>query len=730
MRFKIHSGRVIAEKSPDAADKIEPGYAFEEARKRLLDRFKTVADWLGQLPAGACPDDYAVIKVILHPERLAGSNFPRHFLAYFKLSVLGSRKLGVRPQRAFRSPPPGWWDKCLFYLFHRRRPRRSLCLYVAGRKANLAAAAQKFRDIWPDSPAARQMACLETVKPLETAVCLRTTGTSETDSFEVALHLLPEAADDFPLPDFCRYAEEAGFTVHRDHSFKVGSLVFVPVHGPRAKLPRLAQFVFVREIKEAARMRGLTPPASPADGQAPAVPTLPTLGAVSGGPKVAILDAGLPEKHLIGPWLNEYLRSNPDLPDLPGGPEHGLSVASSFLFGPLPAQGPAARPCAPITFHRILDAGSGQEDGLTMYKTLANIRQILAGGAYEFVNISLGPDLPVRDDTILAWTAVLDQIAYEQKIFITLAAGNNGQGDLASGAARVEVPSDCVNAVGVGAADRQGPDWRRAEYSAVGPGRSPALVKPDLLAFGGDTSGSFRTLAPGEALAVAHQCGTSFASPYLLRSAVALKVLGGEALSQVAIKGLLVHYADPAGQAPAEVGWGRAPVIEPDAEIPEKVPLLFQGELAPGTFLRADLEPPEGGYKSAVRIKATFCYCPPVARLDPAAYSRAALNISFVPDMNAPADQDGRPPGLPFFDADGGQLDEDQDPEAVLWANVKSNANDFRGEILKAPCFDIRYVDRSGAGESPPAGSGESKPADSSDSKPVGYCLVVTVTEA
>lgn len=539
----------------------------------------------------------------------------------------------------------------------------------------------------------------------------------ETGAFEVVLHQLPQRPGDFPLPEFCAYAERAGFTVHRDYAIKAGGLIFVPVKGAGVNLLRLAQFVFIREIKEGGRLRSLTPPTI--DG-GPSGLSLPVAGAATTGasnlPKVVILDGGLPEQHLIGPWLKRYVKSNPDQPDMAGGPEHGLSVASAFLFGPLPEQGTASRPLAPISFYRVLDAGAAVEDGTAMFQTLANIQKALAEELEEaegplFANLSLGPDLPARDGTVHAWTAVLDQLALDGHIFFTLAAGNNGQRGRASGAARVEVPSDCVNALGVGAADSQATKWSRATYSPVGPGRAPALVKPDLLAFGGSEPAEyFRTLAPGASLAVANQLGTSFASPYLLRSAVALRIMGQDKLSLITIKCLLIHYADQGGQNLEDVGWGRAPVLDPDERRPGRRPLIFHGALPPGHFLRADLPP--AAAETSVKLKATFCYAPPVAQHDAAAYTQAALDISFVPDFNAPEDKDGRPPSRPFFDLDGGRHDEGHEAEAALWANVKSNANEFPAAEIPAPAFDIRYVDRSGSAE---------------EAKPVPYSLVVTI---
>ena len=739
MNYRIHPGRVMAEAAlpepalPEAAGQAlpgeaAPGYEFEEARLHLKECFAAVAAWARGLPEGASPGGFLVIKAVLHPDRLDYANSPRHFLQYLNLSVLGSHKFKVFPKRTFGPPGGPGLGPGESQIGAGTARRRTISLFVAGRKENLEAAAQKLLDMPPNSPAARQMACLETISPPDAAGHVKTFGDSEVDSFEAVLHLWPGGEGDFPLAEFCAYAEKAGFTAHRDHALKAGGLMFVPVRGARARLLHLARFVFIREIKEVGRLRGLTPPGGTGEapgGGPPGGLTLPEPGfdewTSASGVKAAILDAGLPSEHLIGPWLTKYVKS--DIPDLEGGPEHGLSVASSFLFGPLPDQGQALRPLAPVSFYRVIDADTAREDGLAMYHTLANIRKALAdmaggderpeikGADRPFVNLSLGPDLPARDDTVHAWTAVLDELAASGRIFFTLAAGNNGARDRASGAARVEVPSDSVNAVGVGAADSRGPGWQRAYYSAVGPGRGPAPMKPDLLAFGGRPGEYFRTLAPGAHLAVANEMGTSFAAPYLLRSAVALGLMGRE-LSVLSIKCILIHYADRGGRGREEAGWGQAPVLDDLTAKPHgKAPLIFQGRLAQGKFLRAELPRPAEGL-AAVKLKATFCYAPPVAPHDAAAYTRAALEICFVPDFNAVPGQDGRPPGRPFFDLDGEELGEDQDAEAVLWANVKSNTNEIPAADLAAPCFDIRYVDRSAA---------------EAEAVAVGYSLVVTL---
>jgi hypothetical protein len=72
---------------------------------------------------------------------------------------------------------------------------------------------------------------------------------------------------------------------------------------------------------------------------------------------------------------------------------------------------------------------------------------------YQFINLSLGPDLPIEDTEVHAWTSVIDDLLSDGETLMTVAVGNNGEMDRESGNARIQVPSDCVNALAVGACD-------------------------------------------------------------------------------------------------------------------------------------------------------------------------------------------------------------------------------------------------------------------------------------
>ncbi len=299
---------------------------------------------------------------------------------------------------------------------------------------------------------------------------------------------------------------------------------------------------------------------------------------------------------------------------------------------------------------------------------------------------------------------------------MTVAIGNNGEMDQASGNARVQVPSDCVNAVAVGATDNTDAPWARAPYSAIGPGRSPGVIKPDLMAFGGDAKKYFHTLATGKKPTLAPQLGTSFASPYLLRSAVGIRAILGTELSPLALKALLVHSADTSKHNKLEVGWGKIPEdLMTIITCPSGVArVVYQGELKPGKYLRATLPLPQGGLTGKIRLKATFCYASPVDPQDAAAYTQAGLDIVFRPNTTIVKAGKTNADSKGFFDMKKFATEEERRSDMGKWETVLHGNKSMLGKSLNDPVFDIHYNAREAGGKA----SGAEK---------IRYALVITV---
>lgn len=133
-----------------------------------------------------------------------------------------------------------------------------------------------------------------------------------------------------------------------------------------------------------------------------------------------------------------------------------------------------------MTAVRVLDSETRYDDPIGMYKALNNIENVLESYSFQYANLSFGPDLPIEDDDVSAWTSILDGLLSSRDMLLSVAVGNNGEMNAESGNNRIEPPGDAVNALGVGACDSENGYWTRASYSAVGPGRSPGMSSPTL----------------------------------------------------------------------------------------------------------------------------------------------------------------------------------------------------------------------------------------------------------
>ena len=675
-------------------------YTFQEAMRRLEPQFLKTTTALDTLPSEACPGDFGVARLTMNPSYIARSFFPVAMLRAVGLESVGSRTVKVVPNVWTKKGVP---QECT-----------TTELFVAGKRQvfrNLNNWTHKFA---PESDEALDLAHIERFSEFAPEQRIATYGDKKDRFFEAGIHLLPDENRLFVQRAFLKYANDVEVKVHLGLGFTAGNLWFVPVEGKHSSIKRLSEFVFVRVIRPMPNLRGMRP--VPRTGGVSVVCSLPTEQPLSSEPKVAILDGGLPKHHALGPWLRSYRMLDEDAADAPEGLEHGLAVTSAFLFGPIQPNGTADRPFAYVDHLRVLDKKADTEDPLELYRTLGFIEEVLLSRQYQFINLSLGPDLPVEDTDVHAWTSVIDDLLSDGDTLMTVAIGNNGEMDRHSGNARVQVPSDCVNALAVGAANNTEASWARAPYSAVGPGRSPGVVKPDLMAFGGDAAKYFHVLSMSKKPVLAPQLGTSFASPYLLRSAVGIRAILGTELTPLAIKALLVHAADPSTHDKLEVGWGKVPedlmsIITCPAGVAR---VVYQGELKPGKYLRATLPLPAGGLSGNIRLTATFCYASPTDPQDAAAYTRAGLEVVFRPNGEKIKDGKANADTKGFFDMKKYATEEERRSDMGKWETVLHGSRRMRGSSLNNPVFDIHYNAREAGG--PAAGA-----------EKIRYALIITI---
>lgn len=681
----------------------KPPYEWPTHRARVASMLASQNDYFEELPANACPDENVVSKITLHPQYYSRSNFPTDLLRENELRLVGSMPSQVKPAAGRGSNAESGIPTTI--------------LFVAGRRSSFRKLATTATNTEETSPLGQDLMKVEAISAMTADDRIKGKIGQKKMLLEVVLH--HDAELDLGWEDdFFDYAESLGVELKKSQNYQSRGLLFIPGIADKASISRLANYSFVRAIRPMPQLRPLKRPAmirsSPNDHV-----TLPTSPATDSSFRVAIFDGGLPKDHPFTPWVTAI--EPPSRAGI-GQPvaeyvSHGMAVTSALLFGPV-LQGLQPQPFCNADHFRVLGDETTDHQ---LYPVMLYIDQILSQSTYEFATLSIGPVEIVGDD-VTAWTTMLDDHFQQGQVLGTIAVGNDGEAQ--SPANRVQVPSDCVNAMAIGASDSNEKGWTRAPYSCVGPGRAPGIVKPDLVHFGGIDAAKFRFIHPGPQIAEA--CGTSFATPAVMRIAAGLRAHFGTEISTLGIRTLLIHSADPAGHDRGEVGWGLATddlttlTVCPDGS----VRVMYQGHLDPSKVVRLEVPLPAGQLSGMVDIKATFCYLCQTDPHTPGDYTRAGLGITFRPHQQKyPKPQPGRkidpdfPSSKPFFESVGRKSEQELRRDAFKWDTTRNASHSFRGSSLDRPVFDIHYQAREpGLAASP------------SSAPKLPYALVVTVT--
>jgi hypothetical protein len=675
-------------------------YDLTTAKERLTKQFISAVADFAELPTAACPDDFTVGLITLHPQYTAKSYFPANLLKQAQLEAIGSRPARVIPDKWTRKGAP--------------EDSPTTELFVSARRKDLSDFARRLPHLSDADNASRDLFKVETFRAPNTKDRIQSLTTRiDQPMLEVVLHTGGIPGPARVLEAFQAYAESLGTLPDLDRRFEVGGLCFLPVRSPRQVIDDLSKFSFLRTIREMPGLRRLPPILRARRNKRTFKVSPPTQPPLDKQLRAAVFDGGISDELRDQGFAISH---EPDGIDTPVDSyiDHGTAVTSAVLFGPLHPGDPLPQPYGIVDHYRVLDAHS-HNDPYELYDALGRIRDVLQSRKYSFINLSIGPALPIEDHDVHPWTAVLDSLLADGEALTTIAVGNEGENDHKSGNARVQVPSDSVNSLAIGAACSKSPTWGRASYSCIGPGRSPGLVKPEVVAFGGSSAEPFFVLDRSATIATP-VVGTSFASPLALRMGMGVRAHFGASLSSLAIKSLLVHCSEPSKTIPIqEIGWGRISqeldsiVICREGE----ARIVYQGDLTPGQCLRTPVPLPQGPLVGSVTVTATFCFACQTDPQDPGNYTRGGLNVTFRPHADK-IDRDAvHAKSKGFFHKADYDTEKDLRYNAHNWETTLHGTRRFRAATLKDPVFDVHYQVR----ESGHPSTGEK----------IRYALIITV---
>ena len=268
-----------------------------------------------------------------------------------------------------------------------------------------------------------------------------------------------------------------------------------------------------------------------------------------------------------------------------------------------------------------------------MYWLLDAIESVLMNGDhYDVVTVCVAPHLLIDDSLVNRWTSVLDRLSYELQTLFVVAAGNNGESTSAGEQNRVLVPGDASNVLTVGAAAESLRPSSRAPYSAIGPGRPVAEIRPSGIAYGGTEEEPF--VAVDNDGTPLQSLGTSCAAPLVTRSFASLcSTIGRSRISPVTMRAFAIHFAEKkTSHKDIHVGYGHfATSYDFLRDTPSnKAHILYTGSIGRDEFLPLAIPVPDGS-PSSLKIELTLVTVTDVDSYNSVDYAKAGLEATFRP---------------------------------------------------------------------------------------------------
>lgn len=623
--------RQDAERTSGGGPKFHPR-SFEQAREALTPQVHSLQRAVAATPA-ALRGARMVFEATVLPNYLANSYFPTELFREADLIPVGTRAVTGTYQTKTKTEPAQQTKSYLLAGDERSIGRIAELLASEGVRGGERAARERLRQF-------------EVVRLPAVYDILRSrldVAEEELLTWEAVLHPAIDAAGEASagerqaiLAKWAEWVEVLGGEVAVDYQRNIRGMTFMPVRLPAGAADEAARFNPLRALRPMPKVRPV--PVGPLRIVATAsrLPAPPAGQRPQSDLRVAVFDGGVSDDlpHL-SPFV-DAIDVTPE-PEDRDGVAHGTMVTGALLYGPLADGEPLRTPEVGVDHFRVTPAPSPEPWDVDLYWIVDRIVELVTARNYPIVNLSLGPELPVDDQTEPhAWTAQLDALAEQRGVLFVTAVGNNGLDDAASGLNRVQVPSDMVNALSVGACDLRAPDdgWARAPYSAVGPGRSGARLKPCGVAFGGVGGEPFRGMVAGGRIGEAS--GTSFATPAANHGIVGLAArLGPTMATPDVLRAFALHFAEPADGRPVEeVGFGRlAERYDPYWNCaPNEANILYRDAIERDQSI--SLPFPLAGAAVAgrtVELSWTLVFTAATDPTDAVDYTQAGLEVAFRP---------------------------------------------------------------------------------------------------
>jgi len=609
-------------------DKFKP-FTVEESLNRLAPQVRDLQARLAALPEHLRGDE-PVVQARLLPNFLAATSFPAALFA-----AAGLVPLGTRADRADRiersgSVTPDQPTKTVYLAV--RDDLSALQAVIMGRSGRLSRQAlegvQALDLIQQPEPfVLTDLGDGDDMEPDEQGRVL----------YESVLHGRvgrdgrPAPAGRIALDRWADLVRELGGQAELEWVRPSGAVTFVPVRLTPGRAAQAAEFNQLRAVQPMPRIRALP---DAVNGVLPFDPPLAVSTALVNPLRVAVFDGGVDGS---SPFWSGRVRSVTvgSLAADERFQRHGAAVTSAMLYGHLDEED-LPEPADMLIDHYAVLPQQAQRPDLHMYWLLDLIDEQVRANDYDVVTVCVAPNRLVSERIVDRWTSTLDNLSHEKGVLFVIAAGNNGEDPALGGLNRIQVPADATNALAIGAADAPAPKAGRAVYSAVGPGRPGAQIRPSGVAFGGTLGLPFVAVDnDGTAL---RYCGTSCAAPLVTHGLADLAArLGRARVSPANLRAFAMHFARPCkrGHGPLEIGLGH--FLDDWAFLrhgpANEAHVLYTGTIARGEFIPLSLPVPDG-HVGKLELRYTLVTSTATDSADSVDYTKAGLEVCFRPHAN------------------------------------------------------------------------------------------------
>lgn len=637
-RRLLHGGEAlridVEQTRGGGGDKFEPRTA-DQARELLLPQIATAAQRAHALSPQLRAPERIYLEATLLPNYIAATYFPTELFTQIGAVPVGSRAAVGDYQTASRTTREG--------------TRRIVFTVPDSGIDTLASLVESGGQTRTELLAFQEIRMFEEIGLPISEEILRAPDAglpdeaSDSDAvvWEAVLHpstisptgaVLP--AEQATLTRWFDLIESVDGLIYRDFVSDVGGLTFVPVRAPLSAAARLSEFNPLRALRPMPVIR----PRPQLLGTRQLLQTQPpaTSAPVTDTVRIAVFDGGVDTSGGPSRLFAIPTKDLTTAPPVSGDVDHGTGVTGAVLYGLLTPGQTAPQPPLPVESFRVLPPPSDVPPDLAGYWVLDRIIETVETGDYHIINLSLGVEVAVEDDTEPnRWTSELDRLAWETDTLFVVAAGNNGHHDQATGLHRVQVPADMANGLAIGSCDTAAPaaPWARAPYSAMGPGRQGNVIQPTGVQFGG--------LLPDKPFEVLRadgshwqSAGTSFAAP-LTTHALADLASRLPRVNASVLRAFTVHFAERHRHFKSrqnDLGYGRLPLHFADILDcgPDETHVLFVDTVTRGELAGYHLPAPDA-VDGTLSLQITLAFASPVDPTQPTEYTNASLDLTLRP---------------------------------------------------------------------------------------------------